>query len=688
MKKRFSFLTLAVLLAFFTSCSFSNIEKESSLAIDLGSLRTTLSASYSDLSYCIVSIEPKAQNDIKIDFTKGESKASFKVPGSGTYKVMISGYNADNLKIAYGESDLVEVKPFSTTKATVKIHRLVEKPIPEGFVKVLGVNITGTETWAPPSDIFVSGRQFAISDLLVCDHEVTRGEYKAIMGTDPSGAAAYDKDGNELTGDAVLDNPVNTVSWYDAITYCNKLSIKEGLTPCYSVEGVTDWKNFAYSSVPTEDNDQWNAAICNIEADGYRLPTEAEWEYLAKGGEDYDFAGSNNASDVSWYRGTTNNTGTRTVKTKLPNAYGLYDMTGNVFEWCWDRASGYVQSGSNRIVRGGSWDLNTYAYVYRIDDWPNMRSEYEYQEYGFRVVRTINIRQKEDMIKVMGITIKGTETWTPASSVFVSGRQLTIPDLIACDHEVTRGEFVAVMGESLTQQLMDDLTEYLTNVYDKDGNTVTGDAQLDLPIGYVNWYHAMTYCNKLSLREGLIPCYSVEGVDDWGYLKFTDIPAYSNANLTEEEQNLVASWNAATCDFNANGYRLPTETEWEWLARGGNDHTEYAGSNTKSDVAWSQTGVYGPHLVKLLQPNGYGLYDMSGNLYEMCWDKEAYPITSTTSATGGESGFSRVLRGGCYNKECSIAPDPIYKGYSSDMNGDDEYVMDYTYGFRVVRTAD
>ena len=178
-----------------------------------------------------------------------------------------------------------------------------------GFVFVKGTTITGTESWTPSSSVFVRGRSLTIQDLIVSDHEVTRSEFKKIMGTDPSSASAYDKNGNKLTGVAVLNNPVTDVNWYDAIAYCNKLSIAEGLTPCYSVSGVTDWTNLAYSSIPSNTN--WDEATCNFEADGYRLPTEAEWEWLARGGENYTYAGSNTVGDVAWYTSNTNDTGTR-----------------------------------------------------------------------------------------------------------------------------------------------------------------------------------------------------------------------------------------------------------------------------------------------------------------------------------------------------------------------------------------
>jgi formylglycine-generating enzyme required for sulfatase activity len=207
--------------------------------------------------------------------------------------------------------------------------------------------------------------QVTVQSFYMGIYAVTQKEWAAVMGSDPSNFKG-------------ADLPVEQVNWYDAVAYCNQRSIKEGLTPAYQGSG--------------------NSIRCDFRVNGYRLPTEAEWEYAAKEGNKatltYEYSGSNNVDAVGWYKGNSRGS-THAVGTKQPNRLGLYDMSGNVWEWCWDWYGNYSRgsqrdpsgpaSGSDRVLRGGSW--SNYAQglrsAYRDDGGPSARISY----YGFRLVR-------------------------------------------------------------------------------------------------------------------------------------------------------------------------------------------------------------------------------------------------------------------------------------------------------------
>lgn len=177
--------------------------------------------------------------------------------------------------------------------------------------------------------------------------EVTQKLYETIMGTNPSGFK-----GNY--------NPVENVSWYDAVEFCNALSEKIGYEPVYTIDG---------SSVT------WNK-----NANGFRLPTVEEWRYAARGGQNYEYSGSNNLDSVGWYGRNSKDT-THPVAQKKPNGYGLYDMSGNVWEWCWDSIGDY-----SRYDCGGSWDY--YGNYCKVDSRRSYFADYRCINIGFRLVRS------------------------------------------------------------------------------------------------------------------------------------------------------------------------------------------------------------------------------------------------------------------------------------------------------------
>jgi formylglycine-generating enzyme required for sulfatase activity len=234
-----------------------------------------------------------------------------------------------------------------------------------------------------------------VSGFWMGKYQVTQAEWKAVMGE--SNNPSY------FTGNNL---PVEMVSWYDVIVFCNRLSIKEGLIPAYQVSGVTNWET---QTAPTIDTATWNSATINPSSDGYRLPTEAQWEYACRAGTTTAFNwGSNQITSAqanfnaasNLYNGSTagifRNT-TTAVGIFAANTWGLHDMHGNVFEWCWDRytasyndAGGSTDpqgatSGTHRVFRGGSWDGygQNLRSAYRVNYYPWYRSYY----IGFRLVR-------------------------------------------------------------------------------------------------------------------------------------------------------------------------------------------------------------------------------------------------------------------------------------------------------------
>jgi len=547
--------------------------------------------------------------------------------------------------------------------------------------------------------------------------------------------------------------PVENVSWYNAVTYCNWLSAQQGLPLCY-----------------TDSNNDGILDTVDITKDGYRLPTEAEWEYACRAGETtfynyyWDNMTPNTIGNYCWYN--SNSVGQpHIVGTKLPNNFGLFDMSGNLWEWVNDWYGSYSVddpnnpvgpgSGSCRVVRGACWgsDASDCRSAYRNNFDPSGRGSGA----GFRPVRTdltvypapsisgftpgsgdegetvtingnFHSNPSNNIVTFNGVytptlpgsndnqlqvkvpagvttgkisvrTPGGTATSTVdfvvtdsldgfvplAGGTFTMGgydatpaHSVTLNPFYIKQYEITYNDYCAFLNEQTSIGYgwisVDGGDAYIGlsgDISNPSGITVKSGYET-CPVVYVSWYGAVAYCNWLSGKNGLTPCYDPRMAD-------------SNSGYNEDPN----TWRQK------NGYRLPTEAEWEYACRGGVGAEYYWGATYPPAPPLSSIGPYawfwenssdgiGMHLyhpVGQKTANNYGLYDMSGNVSEWCSDwYEAYSGTAQTNPVGPGTGEYRVFRGGGWSNpagNCRSA----YRGRTGP------YAVNVSHGFRPVRSA-
>ena len=432
-------------------------------------------------------------------------------------------------------------------------------------------------------------QQVFLSDYYIGETEVTQSLWEAVMGYNPS----------KYIGENL---PVNFVSWNDCQIFISKLNQLTGRT--------------------------------------FRLPTEAEWEYAAKGGnksKGYIYSGSNIALEVAWY--DEDEKKPHLVGLKKPNELGLYDMSGNVYEWCQDWYREYdIKTTSNpqgpiygtkRVIRSCSWfDFINFC---DVTNRGGVSPEYGSEYYGFRLVMQVpkkdnpfphnNIyeinedKYKSDLdsqilssdtlsfVQVSCMDSGKSQIFTinkvKFKMIYVNGGVFTMGSIVNTPnyaeipiHQVTLSDYY--IGETeVTQSLWEAVMGYNPSKY-------IGE---NLPVNFVSWNDCQIFISKLNQLTGRT-------------------------------------------------FRLPTEAEWEYAAKGGNKSKGYiySGSNIALEVAWYNSGNEKKiHPVGGKKPNELGLYDMSGNVYEICQDWYGeYTNEAQVDPQGPISGERRVVRSCCW----------------------------------------
>ncbi len=435
------------------------------------------------------------------------------------------------------------------------------------------------------------------------EHEVTQAQYQALMGVNPSGFSG-----------ATL--PVERVSWNHARAYCTALTAQE----------------MAAGHLPAGYE--------------YRLPTEAEWEYACRAGTTTEF---NVGADLfcadaqfahSYHSNSSCGTSsTIAVGSHPANAFGLYDMHGNVWEWCLDSIASYsagsatdplVTGGSDRVVRGGGWDDN--SAVCRSAQRGGITPGFSASFLGFRVVLGLVLDPEARPVPVPGMVQIPAGSFDMGSDAldaapyFNNASQQPVHNVTISEafwmgeYEVTQGEYQALIG---------------VNPSHFPGATS--------PVEFVSWDDARAYCAALTAQE----------------------MAAGNLPVGYE-------------------YRLPTEAEWEYACRAGTTTEFNVGTDLfcadarfgYSHHSSSSCGILSTTAVGSYPANTFGLYDMHGNVGEWCLDAFAGYSAGAVTDPFVTVGLDRVYRGGTWNFNSANCRSAIRS--SANPGGSSNFV-----GFRV-----
>ncbi|MGO9923573.1 MAG: SUMF1/EgtB/PvdO family nonheme iron enzyme [Isosphaeraceae bacterium] len=479
--------------------------------------------------------------------------------------------------------------------------------------------------------------------------EVTQEQYQTIMGNNPSRFLGQPR------------NPVDSVTWVDAVTFCNRLSQRENLPEYYRIA----------------DRDK----VTIRGGIGYRLPTEAEWEYACRAGDPNNrpFDDDAHLGQFAWMM--TNSVGTtHAVGEKAANSFGLYDMYGNVWEWCWDWLGDYPthvltdpkgpDTGTVRVLHGNGWyngDHRSCRPSWRHYERPGRTSPNH--DFGFRVaaggtdglpIICAESPARTSRGKARALPLGGSShpRSTPETIVNTIGMELTL---------IPAGDFAMGSPDNDVDALPDERPQHPVRI----------SKAFYLGIHEVTRGRFRQFAEKTGYRTDA----EKDPEGGWGWsrsARFEPSPRYTWLNpgfeQTDEHPAVIVSWTDAVefCKWlsrtEGKTYRLPTEAEWEYACRAGTTTRFFCGNDPETLAAVANVrdgtlcGMY-PGLREMIaakdgfgytapvgqfKPNNFGLYDMHGNVHEWCSDgyDEKYYRHSPGVDPSGSPASIRAFRGG------------------------------------------
>ncbi len=465
-------------------------------------------------------------------------------------------------------------------------------------------------------------------DFYLGQYEVTQWEWLQVMKNNPSNYR-YLRQAKPLTKEQQAKLTLDELQ---------RLEVEEAR------DKENYWKSHPVENVSWEDCQEFIKRLNEKEKPAgwvYRLPSEAEWEYACRGDGnrpvqeyafDYYFEQPTNMllPEMANFKDSGKNR-TCKVGSYKPNRLDLYDMHGNVWEWCRDEVPGDPKdpkATSKRVLRGGSWDFDS-GYcraASRLLHLPSARIGY----LGLRLARVplSEARVSVNPPPVVPLTIEEKEAKkqqadsaaklkVPVETTSKLGMKLVlIPPSPIVDHAYYLGKY------KVTQKEWQEVMGHNPSSFKMGHDKVAGLDTKNFPVEQVSWFESVEFCNKLSEREGLKPYYELKVVKR----------AKDGKAIDEAEVKILGG----------NGYHIPTDAEWEHACRAGTKTKYHCGNKDEDllDYAWFDKNSDGrTHAVGELKPNGFGLYDMHGNVRE--WNAEML-----TNATTGDP--ERVSRGGTW----------------------------------------